>query len=40
MNISVVTTATTDAEGRALLTHLGLPFRQPTPATTTPGAAA
>jgi large subunit ribosomal protein L5 len=39
MNISVVTTAQTDAEGRALLQHLGLPFRQPTP-TTTPGAAA
>jgi large subunit ribosomal protein L5 len=39
MNISVVTTAQTDAEGRALLTHLGLPFRQPAP-TTTPGAAA
>ena len=39
MNISIVTTAATDAEGRALLTHLGMPFRQPTP-TATPGAAA
>jgi len=38
MNISIVTTAKTDAEGRALLTHLGMPFRQATPATT--GAAA
>jgi large subunit ribosomal protein L5 len=39
MNISIVTTANTDAEGRALLTHLGMPFRQaPPPATT--GAAA
>ncbi|MEW5853588.1 MAG: 50S ribosomal protein L5 [Myxococcota bacterium] len=28
MNISIVTTATTDAEGRALLTHLGMPFRK------------
>jgi large subunit ribosomal protein L5 len=27
MNISIVTTATTDAEGRALLGHLGMPFR-------------
>jgi large subunit ribosomal protein L5 len=40
MNISIVTTASTDAEGRALLTHLGMPFRQATPTTTTtPGAA-
>jgi large subunit ribosomal protein L5 len=31
MNISIVTTAETDAEGRALLQHLGMPFRQPTP---------
>ncbi len=39
MNISIVTTAETDAEGRALLTHLGMPFRQPTPTvTTTPTA--
>jgi large subunit ribosomal protein L5 len=28
MNISFVTTARTDAEGRALLTELGVPFRQ------------
>ncbi len=28
MNITIVTTATTDEEGRALLTHMGLPFRQ------------
>ena len=28
MNISIVTTAKTDAEGRALLAHLGMPFRQ------------
>src|ERR1700712_5538830 len=27
MNISIVTTAKTDAEGRALLGHLGMPFR-------------
>ena len=40
MNISVVTTAQTDAEGRALLTHLGLPFRQPAPTNPVPGAAA
>ena len=39
LNISIVTTAATDAEGRALLTHLGMPFRQPAPATGT-GAAA
>ena len=37
LNISIVTTAETDAEGRALLAHLGMPFRQ---ATTTTGAAA
>ncbi len=36
MNISIVTTAETDAEGRALLTHLGMPFRQATPTTVTP----
>lgn len=35
MNISIVTTAETDAEGRALLQHLGMPFRQATPTTTT-----
>ena len=28
MNISFVTTANSDAEGKALLQHLGLPFRQ------------
>ena len=28
MNISIVTTARTDDEGRALLRHLGMPFRQ------------
>ncbi|MFZ5478693.1 MAG: 50S ribosomal protein L5 [Myxococcota bacterium] len=28
MNISMVTTAKTDAEGRALLRHIGIPFRQ------------
>ena len=32
LNISIVTTAKTDAEGRALLTHLGMPFRTTTPA--------
>ena len=36
MNISIVTTAETDAEGRALLAHLGMPFRQATPATRRP----
>jgi large subunit ribosomal protein L5 len=29
MNISIQTSARTDDEGRALLTHLGMPFRQP-----------
>jgi large subunit ribosomal protein L5 len=29
MNITIVTTAKTDAEARALLKHLGMPFRQP-----------
>ncbi len=38
MNISIVTTAQSDAEGRALLVHLGMPFRQPAPAI--PGATA
>jgi large subunit ribosomal protein L5 len=33
LNISIVTTAETDAEGRSLLTHLGMPFRQATTAT-------
>jgi len=27
MNVTVVTTADTDAEGKSLLTHLGMPFR-------------
>ncbi len=40
MNISIVTTAKTDAEGRALLGHLGMPFRQATPTATGTGAAA
>ena len=34
MNISIVTTAGTDAEGKKLLEHLGMPFRQVAPATT------
>jgi large subunit ribosomal protein L5 len=38
MNISIVTTAGTDAEGRALLGHLGMPFRQPAPTTGAAGA--
>ena len=38
LNISIVTTAETDAEGRSLLAHLGMPFRQSTSATAT-GAA-
>src|SRR6476659_946876 len=33
---SVAATAETDAEGRALLAHLGMPFRQATPTTVTP----
>ncbi len=45
LNISIVTTAKTDNEGRALLGYLGMPFRQSTPGTTgtpagAPGAAA
>jgi large subunit ribosomal protein L5 len=32
LNVSIVTTAGNDAEGRALLAHLGMPFRQPVPA--------
>jgi large subunit ribosomal protein L5 len=28
LNVTICTTARTDAEGRALLTHLGVPFRQ------------
>jgi large subunit ribosomal protein L5 len=39
MNISIVTTAASDAEGRSLLTYLGMPFRQATPATTTTATA-
>ena len=39
MNISIVTTAATDAEGRALLGHLGMPFRT-TAAAAAPGAGA
>ncbi len=32
LNVSIVTTAKTDAEGRALLAFLGMPFRQAAPA--------
>ena len=32
LNISIVTTAKTDGEGKSLLGHLGMPFRKPTPA--------
>jgi large subunit ribosomal protein L5 len=40
LNISIVTTAETDAEGRALLAHLGMPFRAATPTgAPVPGAA-
>jgi large subunit ribosomal protein L5 len=39
MNISIVTTAGTDAEGRSLLGHLGIPFRQAAPTTGAAGAA-
>jgi large subunit ribosomal protein L5 len=39
MNISIVTTAGTDAEGRALLGHLGMPFRAATPVAGAAGAA-
>lgn len=28
MNVTIVTTAPTDAESKALLTHLGVPFRK------------
>jgi len=31
MNISIVTTADTDAEGRSLLMHFGMPFRSTSP---------
>jgi len=40
LNISIITTAETDAEGRALLTHLGMPFRQATPTAPTATAGA
>jgi large subunit ribosomal protein L5 len=40
LNISIVTTAETDAEGRALLAHLGMPFRQATPTGTAATGAA
>jgi large subunit ribosomal protein L5 len=37
MDITVVTTAKTDAEGRSLLRQLGFPFREPTAAPTASG---
>jgi len=40
MNISIVTTATNDAEGRSLLGHLGMPFRTTTASAPGVGAAA
>jgi len=40
MNISIVTTANTDAEGRALLGHLGMPFRTQTQPGGAPNAGA
>jgi large subunit ribosomal protein L5 len=39
MNISIVTTAENDAEGRSLLGHLGMPFRQAVPVAPVAGAA-
>jgi large subunit ribosomal protein L5 len=39
LNVTIVTTARTDDEGRALLTHLGMPFRQSS-ASSAQGAAA
>jgi large subunit ribosomal protein L5 len=39
LNVTIVTTAQTDEEGRALLKHLGMPFRSPA-ATAAQGAAA
>jgi large subunit ribosomal protein L5 len=39
LNVSIVTTAKTDAEGRALLALLGMPFRQPVPVAAGQGAA-
>jgi large subunit ribosomal protein L5 len=40
LNVTIVTTAKTDAEGRALLQHLGMPFRQPGAAAQAQGAQA
>ncbi len=40
MNISIVTTAETDAEGRALLAYLGMPFRAAAVAAPAQGASA
>jgi large subunit ribosomal protein L5 len=40
LNISIVTTAKTDNEGRALLSLLGMPFNKPTPVIPASGAAA
>ena len=40
LNISFVTTAETDEEGRALLEHLGMPFRGDADALPARGAAA
>jgi large subunit ribosomal protein L5 len=34
LNINIITTAKTDAEARSLLTHLGMPFRQPSSSAT------
>src|SRR5215467_3729029 len=39
LNISIVTTAGNDAEGRALLGHLGMPFRAAAPAAGAAGGA-
>jgi len=36
MDITIVTTANTDAEGRSLLRQLGFPFREPTAAPAAP----
>lgn len=40
LNVTIVTTAKNDAEGRALLKHLGMPFRQPSTAAQGQGAQA
>ena len=40
LNVTIVTTAKTDAEGRALLKHLGMPFRQSGSAAQAQGAQA